>query len=65
MTADGGDIMAKMGRPKVDEPADRKVTVRFKDKEYTFLLEYAKHRDMTVTQVIRSLVESQIFKDQK
>lgn len=57
--------MAKMGRPKVDEPADRKVTVRFKDKEYTLLLEYAKHRDMTVTQVIRSLIESQIFKDQK
>jgi len=57
--------MAKMGRPKVDEPADRKVTVRFKDKEYTLLLEYAKNRDMTVTQVIRSLVESQIFKDQK
>lgn len=57
--------MAKMGRPKVDEPADRKVTVRFKEKEYTFLLEYAKHRNMTVTQVIRSLVESQIFKDRK
>ena len=55
--------MAKMGRPKVDEPADRKVTIRFKEKEYSFLLEYAEHRDMTVTQVIRSVVESQIFKD--
>ena len=57
--------MTKMGRPKVDEPADRKVTVRFKEKEYTFLLEYAEHRDMTVTQVIRSVVESQIFNDRK
>ena len=57
--------MAKMGRPKVDEPADKRVTVRFKEKEYTFLLEYAEHRNMTVAQVIRSAVESQIFKDRK
>ena len=57
--------MAKMGRPKVDEPADKRVTVRFKEKEYTFLLEYAEHRNMTVAQVVRSAVESQIFKDRK
>lgn len=57
--------MAKMGRPKVDEPADQRVTVRFKEKEYTFLLEYAKHRKMTVAQVVRSAVESQIFDDRK
>lgn len=57
--------MAKMGRPKVDEPADKRVTVRFKEKEYTFLLEYAKHQKMTVAQVVRSAVESQIFNDRK
>ena len=58
-------MMAKMGRPKVDEPADRRVTVRFKEKEYTLLLEYAAHQDLTVAQVVRSAVESQIFDDRK
>ena len=57
--------MAKMGRPKVDEPADQRVTGRFKEKEYTFLLEYAKHRKMTVAQVVRLAVESQILNDRK
>ena len=57
--------MAKMGRPKVDEPADRRVTVRFKEKEYTFLLEYAAHQDLTVAQVVRLAVESQILNDRK
>ncbi len=55
--------MAKMGRPKVAEPADKRVTVRFKEKEYTLLLEYAEHQNMTVAQVVRLAVEAQIFVD--
>ena len=32
--------MAKMGRPKVDKPADKKVTVRFTEEEHELLIEY-------------------------
>ena len=57
--------MAKMGRPKVDNPADRRVTVRFKDEEYDLLLEYAENHKMTIAQVIRLAVERQILTEQK
>lgn len=57
--------MAKMGRPKSDNPADNRVTVRFRDEEYTLLLEYADSHDMSIAQVIRLAVEKQIFTDRK
>lgn len=57
--------MAKMGRPKVDNPADKRVTVRFKDEEYDLLLEYAENHKMTIAQVIRLAVEKQILTEQK
>ena len=57
--------MAKMGRPKVDEPADKRITVRFKDSEYNLLLEYAENHNMTLAQVVRLAVETHILTDQK
>lgn len=57
--------MAKMGRPKVDNPADKRITVRFKDDEYNLLLEYAENHKMTIAQVIRLAVEKQILTEQK
>ncbi len=57
--------MAKMGRPKVDNPADKRITVRFKDEEYDLLLEYAENHKMTIAQVIRLAVEKQILTEQK
>lgn len=57
--------MAKMGRPKVDNPADKRITVRFKDEEYDLLLEYAENHQMTIAQVIRLAVEKQILTEQK
>lgn len=57
--------MAKMGRPKVDNPADKRITVRFKDDEYNLLLEYAENHKMTIAQVIRLAVERQILTEQK
>lgn len=58
-------MMAKMGRPKVDNPADKRITVRFKDEEYDLLLEYAENHQMTIAQVIRLAVERQILTEQK
>jgi len=45
--------MAKMGRPKIDDPIERKVTVKFKNSEYEILVEYAKFHDLSVSQVLR------------
>lgn len=58
-------MMAKMGRPKVDNPADKRITVRFKGEEYDLLLEYAENHQMTIAQVIRLAVERQILTEQK
>lgn len=58
-------MMAKMGRPKVDNPADKRITVRFKDEEYDLLLEYAENHQMTIVQVIRLAIERQILTEQK
>lgn len=57
--------MAKMGRPKVDEPADKRVTVRFKEQEYNLLLEYAVHHKMTIAQAVRLAVEREILTKQQ
>lgn len=57
--------MAKMGRPKVDEPSDKRVTVRFKEQEYNLLLEYAEHRKMTIAQAVRLAVEKEILTKQQ
>lgn len=45
--------MARTGRPKSDNPMDRKVSVRFTEEEYQILLEYAKNHNMSITQVIK------------
>lgn len=57
--------MAKMGRPKTDDPADKRVNVRFKDEEYELLLEYTRSHDMSITQVIKLAVEKLISTDNK
>lgn len=57
--------MAKMGRPKSDNPADKRVTVRFREEEYNLLLEYAANQNMTIVQAIRVAVESKILTEQK
>lgn len=51
--SDGGAVMTKMGRPKMDDPIERKVTVKFKNSEYEILVEYAKSHDLSVSQVLR------------
>lgn len=57
--------MAKMGRPKTDTPLDQRVTVRFEQKEYDLLLEYANTQNLTVAQAIRLCVEREILTKQK
>ena len=56
--------MAKMGRPKEENPADRKITARFNEKEYARLVEYASRHNLTMTQLIKQSVEEKIKTDE-
>lgn len=46
--------MAKMGRPKVDDPMEYRVTLRFSNAERKLLEAYAEKHKLTKAQVIKS-----------
>ena len=49
--------MAKMGRPKSDEPKEYRVTVRFSNAEKQQLEAYAEERGLTKVQVLKAGLE--------
>ena len=57
--------MARTGRPKSDDPMDKKVSVRFTNVEYEILLEYAKNHELSVTQAIKMSLRMNILSTQK
>ena len=57
--------MAKMGRPKAEKPADKKVTIRLTGEEHELLLEYTKNHNITMTQVVKMAVLEKLMADQK
>ncbi len=52
--------LAKMGRPKTDEPRHNQVMVRFTDKEYKKLKECAEEKNLTITETVRKGVEEML-----
>lgn len=44
--------MARMGRPKVDEPKTKTIGIRVTHNEYRVLKEYALKHDMTMTEMM-------------
>lgn len=52
--------MAKVGRPKEDNPKETIVGVRLTKEEHNRLLSYAKDHDMTITQVLKDGVKEVI-----
>lgn len=52
--------MAKMGRPKTDEPRHNQVMVRFTDKEFKKLKECAEEKNLTITETVRKGVEDML-----
>lgn len=60
LRCDGGEMMAKMGRPKVENPTCRVVSVKFKEDEYQTLLEFARSRNLSISQIIRKGIEIQM-----
>ncbi len=57
--------MARTGRPKSDDPMDKKVSVRFTNEEYEILVEYAKNHDLSITQAIKMSLKMDILSTQK
>ena len=45
--------MAKMGRPKSDDPKEYRVTIRFSNAERKLLEAYAEKHDLTKVQVLK------------
>ena len=57
--------MARTGRPKSDNPLDKKISIRFTEEEYEILLEYAANHEMSITQAIKMSVKLNILSAQK
>ena len=57
--------MAKAGRPKAENPIERKISVKFSNAGFEELSQYAKEHDKAVAQVIREAVDEYIHKDRK
>ena len=52
-------ILAKMGRPKSDNPKNYVAGLKMTEEEYVKLKEYASKHNMTVSQVLQKGIELQ------
>lgn len=48
--------MAKMGRPKVDNPKKKSIGIRMSDEEREKLLRYASEHNKTITEIVQEAV---------
>lgn len=48
--------MAKMGRPKIDNPKQKSIGIRMSEEEREKLLQYALEHDKTITEVVQEAV---------
>lgn len=44
--------MAKMGRPKVESPKEKRINIRVTQEEYEELVKYASEHNLTITQMV-------------
>ena len=49
-------FMAKMGRPKVEDPRKRSIGVRLTNDEYKTIKEYAASRNLTITETVLTAI---------
>ena len=49
--------MAKMGRPAVEEPKDKRVSVQVTEKEHYRIMAYAEKQNITVAELIHKAIE--------
>jgi len=56
----GGAQLAKMGRPKSDEPRKNAVMVRFTDNEFKKLKKCAEEDNLTIAETVRNKALKQL-----
>ena len=52
--------MAQRGRPKSDDPKRNRIVVRFEDREFAKLKEFATRNNLTIAEAIRKSVDVMI-----
>ena len=53
-------MMAKKGRPTVDEPKDKRVSMRVTEKDYQLIVAHAEKQSITVAELISRAVKEYI-----
>ena len=57
--------MAKMGRPKTEDPVSKVITFKVKETEYQAMLEYTKNHNISISQLIRMGIEMKMNESRK
>lgn len=57
--------MAKMGRPKTEDPTCKVITFKVKETEYQAMLEYTKSHNISISQLIRMGIEMKMNESRK
>ena len=53
--------MAKMGRPKAENPKDKRIGIRMTAEEYEHLIQYAKHYNQTISEAVQQLIRQHCY----
>ena len=48
--------MAKMGRPKAENPKDKRIGIRMTAEEYNHLIQYAKQCNQSISEAVQQLI---------
>ena len=62
---EGGTTMAKMGRPKTEDPVSKVITFKVKETEYQAMLEYTKSYNISISQLIRMGIKMKMNESRK
>lgn len=57
--------MAKMGRPKTEDPVSKVITFKVKETEYQAMLEYTKSHNISISQLIRMGIKMKMNEPRK
>ena len=57
--------MAVIGRPRIDDPKDKRVSMRVNEKDYNEIMAYAKDHDLTVAELIKEAINQYMDENNK
>lgn len=56
--------MAKMGRPKAENPKDKRIGIRMTAEEYNHLIQYAQRNNQTISEAVQQLIRLNCFREE-